>query len=419
MRVLEIFKLFVSIPRCSGNTSKMAQFIADWAKRTGYDLFVDEAGNILCRKTPAKIAFQSHYDMVCVGKAPQIELIRENNILRARDSSLGADNGIGVAVMLYLMEKGYRGEYIFTNDEEIGLLGAKKFNFELQSKVMLNLDSEEPGEIYVGCAGGVDIIGEMDISASQKGAKAFEIVSPRFPGGHSGVDIDKNIPNAIKELSLFLYEKGLEPIRFMGGERMNSIPASAKAVVLCDDPPSEDRFLIKEAGIFSPLSGSKEFFRALISFPTGLREWNREFDIPNGSVNLSLASLEEKGAKIALSARGMDEKTLRRLETESALFLESFGFSVRTEHRYPPWRPKYTDFGEKVASVCEKIVGGGRFKAIHAGLEAAIFANKYPSLEIVSIGPAISYPHSVRESLDLKTLSPFAALCEETAKLYQ
>jgi len=133
----------------------MRDFILSFARECGYKHKTDKAGNILCYQRKRDIALQSHYDMVCVGKAPNIEIIERDGFLSAKNSSLGADNGIGVSLMLWLMKNGYEAEYLFTNDEEIGLLGASKISLNIKSKYLINLDSEKSGEIFVGCAGGI------------------------------------------------------------------------------------------------------------------------------------------------------------------------------------------------------------------------------------------------------------------------
>jgi len=223
--VIEIFKQIVKIPHCSGNTKKLKEFIKNYALNEGFEVFEDDAGNLLAKQKKPILTLQSHMDMVCVGDAPNIEIIEENGWIRAKNSSLGADNGIGIAIMLYLMKKYKNIEYLFTNDEEIGLIGAKHLKLNLNSSYLLNLDSEDDEYLIVGCAGGVDVKIEYPIKKEKIKGVLGKISIENLPGGHSGIDIDKNIPNAIIELL-----KKVKNISFIkGGERRNSIPANAYA----------------------------------------------------------------------------------------------------------------------------------------------------------------------------------------------
>ena len=157
MNTLDIFKKICTIPHCSHNTSKMRDFIEEFCLKEGCFVEIDTAGNILARKGYPKVCLQAHYDMVCIGKAPDIEVYEEDGFLKAKESSLGADNGIGVAIMLLTASKFDDIELLFTNDEEIGMLGARDIKLTLKSNKILNLDTEEEAKVYIGCAGGVDI----------------------------------------------------------------------------------------------------------------------------------------------------------------------------------------------------------------------------------------------------------------------
>ena len=232
MDTLGFFNEICGISHCSFDTQKLGDYLLNFAKSCGFNAKIDEFGNIHAIKGNPKICLQAHYDMVCVGLAPNIKLQNDGLYLSALNSSLGADNGIGVAICMKMMTEIENLELLFTNNEEVGMLGAAGFNGEIKSKFLLNLDSECDKEIINGCAGGVLIELSLQSKVKQAFGNIYEISVTNLPGGHSGVEIYKNIPNAIKILAEFLDKNKCEIISFNGGERTNSIPANAYATVL-------------------------------------------------------------------------------------------------------------------------------------------------------------------------------------------
>ncbi len=407
MRILEIFKQIAAIPHCSTKTEKLRVFLIDFAKNHGFHTQTDEAGNILCYKRDRSICLQAHYDMVCVGKAPKIEIVDDGEYLRAKDSSLGADNGIGVAIMLALIADGKEAEYLFTNDEEIGLIGAQHLAIPLQAKKMINLDSEEFGSIYIGCAGGGDIEASKEISYKRSSKRYFyEVIAKNFPGGHSGVDIDKNIPNAIKAFTSFA--KDCEIAWIKAGDRLNAIPASLHTKVASDRVlESNEFFLVKECEpcdvIDCNLAG------LLCAFPTGVRGWEHRFAIPSRSLNLATVNIENELIKIGVSYRGNSYEDLYEMEQEVLCNLRDF--KCKVSGKYPPWKPAITPFAKEIANIYREYSDEVSFKAIHAGLECALFAKKFD--EIVSIGPDIYNPHSTNERVRKATIKPIYQMLKE------
>uniref|UniRef100_UPI00343574D6 M28 family peptidase n=1 Tax=uncultured Campylobacter sp. TaxID=218934 RepID=UPI00343574D6 len=234
--VMNDFKKLCEIPHCSCETEQMREFLADFALSQGFSVNIDEAGNIHAVKGEPKICLQSHYDMVCVGAAPHLELIEEDGILRAKNSTLGADDGIGVAMMMGAMREFENLECLFTNDEEVGLIGANGFKDKILSPNLLNLDSEEDDRVILGCAGGINVSAKIDVQSFKKSGFVYEARVSGLPGGHSGTQIHQNIPNALKILGKFLALNGCEIVSIDGGERSNSIPANAVAVVVSRKP---------------------------------------------------------------------------------------------------------------------------------------------------------------------------------------
>jgi len=384
-KVLEYFEIITKIPHCSGNTDKIREFLVDFAKEKGLNPEVDRAGNILISCENPKICLQSHIDMVCVGSAPDIEIIEENGWLRAKNSSLGADNGIGMAIMMYFMEKYKNVEYLFTNDEEIGLIGAKNLELKIKSPYLLNLDSEDDKEILIGCAGGVDIEIKYPLKKEKTKGSLGKVSVEKLPGGHSGVDIDKNIPNAIIELinkvDCLAYIKG--------GERKNSIPSNAYALEAFEGN--------EEIEVYS-----KDYLKFLKKIPHGVLEFDFEFKLPNKSVNFAL--IDEN--RIVLSARANTNKALE--EIKEYVKMKTAGCDIEFKDEYPAWKPEKNEFSLKLKKISDAKLG-----VIHAGLECAVLKEKFPDVKMASYGPLIENPHSIRERVKIDSISRVLKSVEE------
>jgi dipeptidase D len=402
--ILEHFKTLTQIPHCSKEAQQLKTFLVTFAKKRGYHVLVDEAENILIWKGSPKLCLQAHYDMVCMGKAPQIETYREGDLLKAKEASLGADNGMAIAMMMQLMDEGEMLEFLLTSDEEIGLIGANALNFELQSSAMLNLDSEDEAEVYIGCAGGVDIIASLHSDTVVGEGRCYEVSVKGLEGGHSGVDIDKGIPSAIKVLGDYLAEKGVtQLVEMRAGERRNSIPANAVALVYSETPLQTDgKVNVKE------LEGKDKVYRhgsrvmhLIHDFQQGVHTFHDTLGIPNTSVNLAKISTSNDGISVEVSARAMSAEGLQEISTYTVKLFESYGFKVTLEDKYPSWKPEINTFTKDVSREMEKVYGKSKMMAIHAGLECGVIAEKYPHIKFASIGPTIRYPHSTREEVDL------------------
>ena len=404
--IIKYFKEIASIPHCSKQADKLKDFIVDFAKARDYKVSVDEANNILIAKGSPTLCLQAHYDMVCIGEAPNLDIYIEDNVMKAKNSSLGADNGIAIAMMMELMESDEELEFLITADEEIGLVGANALSFDLQSTMMLNLDSEDEAEVYIGCAGGVDIVASKPYAKMADDRDTYEISIDGLAGGHSGVDIDKNIPNAIKLLASYIQGLDLEVVSVDGGERLNSIPSSAKVLVKSTvEPKGNERFKVSKIDSTDPiLYGGMEIVDLLKGFSHGVHDINKEFKIPEISINLARVSTKNGISTIETSARAMSADGLARISRETVEFFRSFGYSVELKDKYPSWKPEINNFTKEVANAVVEIFGESKMVAIHAGLECGVILQKYPSILIASIGPTIRYPHSTREEVDLKSV---------------
>jgi len=407
-KIIHYFQELTQIPHCSKEAGKLLDFIVSFAKERDYSVEVDEVKNIFISKGSPTLCLQAHYDMVCMGKAPQIETYIEEGWMKAKDSSLGADNGMAIAMMMQLMDEGEALEFLLTSDEEIGLIGANEVAFDLKSKTMLNLDSEDEAEVYIGCAGGADITAfKRDDYIEGKG-DCYEVAVKGLVGGHSGVDIDKGIPSAIKVLGEYLFDNNITQLASIyAGERRNSIPANAVAIirsekVLENRGDVEVRKLNEEPLI---LSQGQKIIELIYRFKHGVRAQNETLGIPDVSINLAIITADEKaGVSIETSARAMDVDSLEALTQETTAFFETYRFVVAVEDKYPAWKPDVSEFTDLVSKEMKAVFGKTKMMAIHAGLECGVIAEKYPSMKFASIGPTIRYPHSTREKVKLDSV---------------
>ena len=404
-KILEHFITLTKIPHCSRKSEKLFDFLVDFAKKRGYEVLSDSAKNILVRSKNPKIALQAHYDMVCIGDAPNIEVVREKEWLRAKNSSLGADNGMAIAMMMLLMDMRREGEFLFTSDEEIGLVGASNLELELKSPKLLNLDFEDEGEVCIGCAGGADIKVLKKLEEVKPFEYKYRVEISGLKGGHSGVDIDKNIPNAIKLLASFLKNRDISIATFSGGERTNSIPTQAEAII-----SSKERIESRDGVIVEAIDTNQTFYRAkdiidmINSFKNGVIAFNKKLNVVDRSVNLALIDLTDGELKIELSARGMSESGIDEVCKSVVAHFRAYGFETEVKGKYPSWEPKIGEFAKEVYVKMEESFGRAKFVAIHAGLECGVLSKKFPNMQISSIGPTILNPHSKSERVNIDSL---------------
>ena len=406
--IITHFQTLTQIPHCSTEADKLFHFLITFAKERGYKVEVDAAKNIYISKDTSTLCLQAHYDMVCMGKAPTIETYIENGLMRAKDSSLGADNGMAIAMMMQCMDEGRALEFLLTSDEEIGLIGANAVAFDLKAKYMLNLDSEDEAEVYIGCAGGADITAlKQDTYVEGKGI-CYEVAVKGLAGGHSGVDIDKGIASAIKVLGAYLAKNGVKQLSSLyAGERRNSIPANAVAIVRSEKVLEDEGHVRVRMLKESPkvLTEGEKIIHLIDAFKHGIHAMNETLGIPDTSINLAIITTDEKGGiTIETSARAMDAKALDALIKETVEMFKSYGFEVKVEDKYPAWKPDVSEFTNLVSDEMKAVFGKTKMMAIHAGLECGLIAQKYPTMKFASIGPTIRYPHSTREEVDLASV---------------
>ncbi|HEF1256431.1 TPA: M20/M25/M40 family metallo-hydrolase [Campylobacter coli] len=416
--VIENFKNLCKVPHCSYETEQMKEFLSSYAKDKGFKVSIDKAGNIHAIKGNPKICLQSHYDMVCMGEAPKVEVYEENGFLRAKNSSLGADNGIGIAIMMSAMAEFENLECLFTNDEEVGLMGVNSLEHTLSSKMLLNLDHESDDEIMIGCAGGVDIEAELSFSTLKARGKIYELQAQNFKGGHSGINIVRNEKSSIKEMAKFIKENKGEIISFEGGERINSIPKHAKALVHFKNEIKGNEWIkceFKEEGEFEICDQNEKLLNTINAFAHGVRAYDENLGIVQTSINLATLKMENQQIKFELFARSNVLDGLKQIEFETLEFFKAFDYKVRSFNFYPPWEGKANALSDKVLEALKKVSPKARVSAIHAGLECGIIEKKQELL-CASIGPNIHNPHSTDEHCEIASVEKISRVIFEVLK---
>jgi len=443
------------IPRESGNEAGVRQWLLSWAKAQGLEAFADETGNVFIRKEASKgyehrssVALQGHMDMVCVKrpgsthdfKKDPIEVVVDGDCLHAKDTSLGGDNGIAIALILDILSDPSVNhgplEAIFTISEETGLTGAYGLKEkEIHSRKLLNLDSEEEGILFIGCAGGKEVEGTLDVNMETIPLdwNAYTLSVDGLLGGHSGGEIDKQRANAIKLASRLLVELKHQMIfSLAGGTRRNVIPSACTvgfAVPEEEEPLLQDTLARLRAEVETeyrntdpniklslektdrPKLGasakiSKQFIRALFVAPHGVYayETSKELEgIVETSSNLAIVNLEGNQFKVITSHRS---SILSRRDMVAKMCGEALltaGMSVTYLGAYPAWLP---DPKSKLAGFCAKAYKdytGKEMKvtAIHAGLECGIINSTVKGMDSVSFGPQMYDVHSVNEHLSI------------------
>ncbi len=456
------------IPRCSGNEDKIREYIINFAKEKGLEYEVDEVGNIVVRKpaTPGKenspgVILQGHIDMVCeknsdvefdFGKEP-IKIKREGEWITADGTTLGADNGIGVAAALAVLEDKsiIHGplEALFTVDEERGLTGAASIKPDfLKGKILLNLDSEDEGEFVIGCAGGGDTIYKIKLEkTNSEKENSFKIKVSGLKGGHSGVDIHLQRGNAIKILSRVLYEvwgeEEFELSEVLAGDKHNAIPREAVAVinlnneaVLKDkvdkvlrevkeelkysDPEVKIEYskVEKNSSVYTK-SSSKKIIDILMILPHGVLSMSHAIEgLVESSTNLAVSKTEDNYLKIIESSRSSINSFLQYYLKTLKAFGELIGAEVEQPPAYPGWTPNPdSQILKKMKEIYKKLFGKEpHVGAIHAGLETGIIGEKFPGMDMISFGPTIKYPHSPDERVHIESVEKFFKLLVETLK---
>jgi dipeptidase D len=471
--IWEQFDAITRIPRPSKKEAKIRRFLVEFAEQHGLKYKSDDIGNVVIFKAATAgmesrptVILQSHMDMVCEKNADAvndkgapfdferdpINTTIDGEWVRAEGTTLGADDGIGMAAALALLidPKVSHGaiEALFTVDEETGLAGAFNLGGDMISgKYLVNLDSEDEGEVFIGCAGGVDTLAYFDYTGepAPEDYRFMKLSVGELKGGHSGDDIDKGLGNSNRILARALWE-GIERFSLRlsaidGGNLRNAIPREAWAVVAIPSDMANDfeaffeRFAADvkaelqytdpavaltaenaEAAEVIDEPTSRNLVSALVGLPNGVQAMS--FAMP-GLVETStnLASVKMAGAQIVVTTSQRSSVESSKHATAAAVesVFELAGARVEHSEGYPGWAPNpHSHILEVTERAYEKLFGTKpKVRAIHAGLECGLFLEKYPQLEMVSVGPTLRGVHSPTERLEIATVDKFWRLLVE------
>ena len=455
------FLALSKIPRGSKNEAEAAAWVADQARALGCEVERDEIGNVIIRKraTAGKedrptICLQAHVDMVCeknegtdhdFTKDP-IQVWKDGDLLRAKGTTLGADNGIGVAAALAVLASHDIAhgpiEALITIDEETGLTGANGLQpGRLKAKFLLNLDSEEEGYLTIGCAGGEDTIvtRKLTRTPAPAGTKAFRLKVFGLKGGHSGIDINAGRGNAIRILAQVLgalkpaFGFGLAAIK--GGNKRNAIPREASAYILLD--PAQEQacraslavheahwraalgahdpglHLALEAGeATSVMSGADAdaLLRLLLALPHGVEAMSPDIaGLVQTSTNLGVIDTREEEVEVNMLTRSSINASMTALSERIAAICALGGFNSHVTGGYPGWKPEpKASLVQIVNDANQKVFGKPlEIMAIHAGLECGLIGEKYTSMEMVSFGPSMWDVHTPDEHVSVPSVGNF------------
>lgn len=465
--VWQHFDTILTIPRASKDEERMRRHVIAVAQSHGLPYQMDAAGNVVVRKpatagsesAPVTI-LQSHLDMVQEKNSdvvfdfatdaivPQLD----GQYLKATGTTLGSDNGMGVATMLTLM--GGTGfahgplELLFTVDEETGLTGAANLDPTLlRGRQLLNLDSEEDGVVYVGCAGGGGSQLTVPLTHAPAAGTALKVSLVGLKGGHSGCDIHLQRGNAVKLLSRALgasYADGrFRLARLEGGSAHNAIPREAFATILVDSRDrsgvmaaleQEMKAIAREYGPADPgmhivvddttppaqawdSATTAQVLTLLNALPHGVEAMS--YDIPDlveTSVNLATVVEEAGTLRISLSSRSSIDSALEAMRRQVRSVGLLAGAKVEEDTAYPGWKPDLESrLLEVVKAVHKRELGcDPEVKAIHAGLECGILGKKIPGIDMISFGPQIEFPHSPDERVHVASVARFYRLVAAT-----
>ncbi len=458
-KVLSIFKEITRIPRESGHEEPMTRFLEKFAKDRNLECRTDAVGNVcIVREASAgkedvpTIVLQGHQDMVCEKIAGSrhdflkdpIDYVIEDGWMVAKETTLGADDGIGIATMLALLESDLemgKVECVFTISEETGMDGA----FGMQpgfftGRTLINLDSEDEGQMFIGCAGGLDTKAVFRYAPEdlRPGYRIVRLEISGLAGGHSGDDINKDRVNAVQAMSRFLffeYAHGLQVVLLKGGNKPNAIARECTVIAAVPDPKATferfDKFgddLRNEYHVSDPVINlksetyrctekpvdsdtAKRLILALFACPHGVEKMSQDIpDLVETSTNLASVRMSRKGEiEVVTSQRSSIESAKEMMAARvEANFLQA-GAEVEHYSAYPGWNP---DLNSHILKVCvesyRKLFGRDpEVKAIHAGLECGLFKEKFGDLDMISFGPTLRNVHTPGEKMDLKTLEMF------------
>lgn len=456
-RVFKWFYKINQIPRCSYDEKKISDFLVDFAKERNLEVHQDELKNVIIKKAGTKgyensdaIILQGHMDMVCVKgntsdhdftKDP-IQMIVEGDLLRANDTTLGADDGIAVAYGLAILDsddlKHPPLELLVTTNEESGMDGAHGLRSDhLQGKTLLNIDSEEEGIFLVSCAGGTTKITSFKLEKEIVDGDGLEVTISGLKGGHSGMEIIKQRANAIKLMGRILdisrKNSDIQIVKLAGGIKHNAIPSNAKMSFLSQDKDKEElkkaieefskelkeEYRVEDEGLTIDIKEikvkeayTKELSENLIDYiimcPDGVQSMSKDIDgLVQTSLNNAIIEEKEDNIEIITSIRSASSSSLKEILTVLETIAKRTGGAIEEKGAYPAWQyDENSKIREKALKVYKDIFKEeGQISAIHAGLECGLLKEILPETDMLSFGPNIYDVHTEKENISIQSVS--------------
>lgn len=453
--VLDYFRDFSKINRCSKHEEKIADYLEKFAHDNDLECKRDNYNNIYIKRKADKsleerpgIILQAHMDMVCVSDEEYdfdngIKIIEEDGFMFADKTSLGADNGIGLAIAMATLtsnQKLPQIEAVVTTSEEVDMSGAMNFDFDLSGKYFINIDSEDENELIVGSSGGENVNVEVEKNYGLETLSNFYKISVKgLKGGHSGMEINKNHQNAIKVVFEFL--KTLDDYYicdFYGGTKDNAIPTNAEIVISTDESidslnKKSEEFISKIdledfdkdlKLVFEQVDEQKcldkkttenltdliiELNSGVISYIEGLDE------TVETSCNLAIVNSLDDKFEIIISSRSSNHDKLLKLREDIVSKANKYNATAFDYNYYPTWEFNEKSLLMEVAKKAFQKINDREIdvKVIHAGLECGVFAEKYKNIDCISIGPTMYDVHTTKERLDVESLDRFIKFYNE------
>ncbi|WP_439479726.1 aminoacyl-histidine dipeptidase [Chryseobacterium aquaticum] len=459
------FSKLNAVPRPSKKEEKVIAFIKDFGENLGLETTVDEVGNVIIKKPATagmenrkSIVMQSHLDMVCQKnndvnfdfETQGIQMEVDGDWVKAKGTTLGADNGLGVATIMSILESSDIPhpdlEALFTIDEETGMTGALGLKpGQLTGQILLNLDTEEDDEIDIGCAGGIDVTVSQNYPTEATKGQILRIEVKGLQGGHSGMDIHKGFGNANIILGRILYKalenQNVQLISIDGGSLRNAIPREAVGLISVRNANEFietvtggikkeilEEFDSIEAGLQINIEistsseealseeDSKKIVLVLKSLHNGVYRMSPDVqDLVESSNNVARVELKDGGLKILNLSRSSVDSSKDSVAEQLKSVSELAGMNVEFSGSYPGWKPKP---GSEIVQLMEKIytekfAEKPHVVACHAGLECGIIGANYPEMEMVSYGPTIRGAHSPDEKANISSTQKFWAFTKD------
>lgn len=466
--VFHFFEEISQIPRGTYNTKAVSDYCVNFAKDRGLTAIQDEWSNVIIKKpgtagyeSSEPVILQGHLDMVCEKTADSnhdfmkdpIDVYEEDGYIKARRTTLGADNGIAVAMALALLDSKEIPhpplEVIFTVDEEVGMTGALNIDLSpLEGTMLMNLDSEEEDVLTAGCAGGFRFIYSLPVEKASVNGTKIELEICGLKGGHSGVEINKQRGNANKLAGRLLYHLSRQAkialMEINGGSKDNVITSSNKSVIVTDDtntvkstvknmldawkqefgtdePTLDIKVNVLEEGTFEAMTDKtmKKVLQFIVNCPNGVDEFSRHLEgLVETSDNLGVVATDDKNVKFMILTRSGISTKLDEFKERFMCFADSLGGTYEFDAEYPAWTFKAESRIREITLDAFEHVYGKRPEVteIHAGLECGLLSGKKPELDCISFGPNMIDVHSYNERLEIASAAKIWEAVKEILK---